>query len=237
MTDNRTSWRPLMRRLTPPHLVLFDLDGTLADSIEDIAGAVNAALAEEGLPLHSTDDYKAMVGDGFRVLIRRVLPPSVAENSEAFERIRQKAFANYLHNPLRMTKPYPGARDTLHELRNRGIRLAVLTNKPHELAHTIVANLFPDIDFLTVQGDTGKSPRKPDPHQALAICTLADVPPSACWFVGDSAIDMQTAHAAGMPGIGAAYGYRNREELLAARADAIIDTLPDLLLIMDRYSV
>ena len=212
---------------------IFDLDGTLADTIGDLGGAVNAVLSAHGFPEHSPQIYKSMVGDGFAMLMRRALPPSIAApeagNESLFGILVQEAAAEYSRRSLATTKPFPGVEVLLAALSERGVVLSVLTNKPDQMAKHMVASLFPRIPFLAVVGDKASAPRKPDPSGALAIASLAQIPPSLFAFIGDSGVDMRTGVASGMLPLGASWGYRSIAELKESGAAGILDKPFDLL--------
>ncbi|HEY9054750.1 MAG TPA: HAD family hydrolase [Rectinemataceae bacterium] len=212
-----------------PRGLIFDLDGTLADTIADLAQGVNRILARYGFPVHGHEKYKLMVGDGFSNLMRRALPPQAVTDTELFARVLEDARDSYNACYLDQTKPYPGMPETLSRLDFMGIRLAVLSNKPHEMASAMVAALFPGIRFDDVRGQSPGQALKPDPATALAICRKASLEPGLWALVGDSGVDMLTAKAAGMAGLGAAWGFRGAEELRAAGADAVLYTPPDIL--------
>ncbi|SLM10173.1 HAD-superfamily hydrolase, subfamily IA, variant 3 [uncultured spirochete] len=217
-----------MQRYTPA-LIVFDLDGTLADTIKDIADSVNRIIAMYGFEPHNVDAYKRMVGDGFLSLIEKAIPNDAARNSELVQEILARAVQEYAAHSLDATKPFDGAKETLKLLSDRGIQLAVLSNKPQDLSASIVGALFRDIPFIAVWGNLPDRPRKPNPAAVLQICELANIAPQNCAFVGDSSIDMKTAKASGMTAVGALYGYRSREELLDAGADFLIASPQDLI--------
>ncbi|BDD87202.1 HAD family hydrolase [Desulfofustis limnaeus] len=207
--------------------LLFDLDGTLIDSLADIADAVNETLGLFNLPLHPLDAYRRFVGDGVQMLLRRALPQSLAERPpERFVETFQELYRAHLN---RKTRPYRGIADALQQLQQRMVPLAVLSNKPDELAKLCVHRFFPSIAFSLVFGQRDGVPRKPDPAAALSIARALQVPVELCGFVGDSAVDMATGKAAGMTCIGVEWGFRERAELEAAGADVIIDQ-PEALL-------
>jgi phosphoglycolate phosphatase len=214
--------------------VIFDLDGTLADTIDDIAAAVNRALARRGLPEHDRELYKLMVGNGFRQLIVRALPESLRSNEAYLEATRAEAAADYAGRCLERTRAYPGVRELLSALTSKGLDLAVLSNKPDELTRKCVAGLFPSIHFAIVRGETEAFPRKPDPASALDACsrmgaTPAGVSPAEVLYLGDTGVDMQTAKAAGFTALGALWGFRSEEELRESGADALLASPLDLL--------
>jgi phosphoglycolate phosphatase len=208
--------------------VLFDLDGTLADTIQDLAGAVNRSLARRGLPEHDLELYKLMVGDGFRNLITRALPENL-RNGDYIEATRSEAAAEYAGRCLERTRPYPGVPALLSALAGRGIPFAVLSNKPDELTKKVVTGLFPLVDFALIRGETEAFPRKPDPASALDACMRLGVEPGETLYLGDSGVDMRTAKAAGFLALGALWGFRSEAELREAGADALLASPEDLL--------
>ena len=208
--------------------VIFDLDGTLADTLVDIAAAVNAALARRGLPVHETALYRRMVGDGFLALATRALPEELRPGTLA-EELRVEASALYARGCLEATRPYPGVPELLAELGRRGVPMAVLSNKPHELTLRVTAGLFPGIPFRLVRGESPAFPRKPDPASALDAAASLGAAPAATIYLGDSDVDMATALAAGMTALGAGWGFRGARELEAAGAKAVLATPGELL--------
>jgi phosphoglycolate phosphatase len=208
--------------------VLFDLDGTLADTIDDLAGAVNRSLARRGLPEHEIELFKLMVGDGFRNLITRALPEGMRGESQV-EAMRAEAAEDYAGRCLERTRAYPGIRELLSGLAGRGIPFGVLSNKPDALAKKVVAGLFPFADFALVRGESPDFPRKPDPASALDACSLLGVEPGETLYLGDSGVDMRTAKAAGFLALGALWGFRNEAELREAGADALLESPLDLI--------
>jgi phosphoglycolate phosphatase len=201
--------------------VLFDLDGTLLDTLEDIADAVNRALASLGLPSHPKDAYKRFVGEGIGVLARRVLPPGRQGEQDA-RACLDAIGREYGGGLLVKTKPYAGVPELLRELAKRNIRCAVVTNKPHGLAVRSVETLFSDIPFGAVLGERKGVSAKPDPAIALEAAKALGVAPSECLYAGDSGIDMKTAAAAGMVPVGVLWGFRGRDELARSGAKAFI---------------
>ena len=216
-----------------PKLIIFDLDGTLADTISDIASSVNFVLSQFDLPIHKISDYKQMVGDGFRVLVERVLPQDKSNDHILFDRILRLSMQRYEEHVLDETRPFPGMIGTLESLYRNGVRLAVLSNKPDHLSKKIIESLFVSVDFIAIWGDNKNRARKPDPSAALELCRIAKANPQQSLFVGDSAVDMQTAKAAGMAAAGALYGYRSRKELELAGADYLISSPQELLSIVE----
>ena len=202
--------------------VLFDLDGTLVDTLEDIAAALNAVLAAHALAQHGLAACKAMVGWGMRNLVTAALPEA-RRDADTVDALTQEMMAAYGARPLERSRPYPGMGELLAELRRRRIPSVVLSNKPDALTALIVDGLFPEHIFVEIQGERPGVPRKPDPAAALALCARLGLEPARVLFLGDSAVDVETAHRAGMPCAGALWGFRGREELAAAGADFLLD--------------
>ncbi|WPB78216.1 HAD family hydrolase [Archangium violaceum] len=205
---------------------LFDLDGTLLDSLHDIGAAMNHALTTHGLPVHPLADYRRFVGEGVRVLVARAVPPGRQEHHEAVM-ASYKAF--YDEHFLDHTRPYPGVREVLARLQGEGVKLAVLSNKPDAATRRLVEALLPDVRFGAVYGERSGVPRKPDPTAALGIAAELGVAPGDCAFIGDTAVDMDTARAAGMYSVGVTWGFRGVEELQAHGARALAHSSDELL--------
>jgi phosphoglycolate phosphatase len=208
--------------------VLFDLDGTLADTIEDLAGAVNRTLSRRKLPEHDFSLFKLMVGDGFRNLVTRALPENL-RNDEYIESTRAEAAAEYADRCLERTRPYPGIPELLEALTERRVRFAVISNKPDSLSKKVIAGLFPSVGFAIVRGELAEFPRKPDPGSALDLCARLGVKPDETLYLGDSGVDMKTAKAAGFFALGALWGFRTEQELRDSGADALLATPLELL--------
>ncbi len=208
--------------------VIFDLDGTLADTLEDLARAVNGALGRHGYPVHPLDSYRKMVGDGFRILVTRALPEAERDHGR-IEEIRAEAAADYEENCLVSTRAYGGVKELLSALEEAGVPMAILSNKPHGLCQRVVGGLFPGSNFVVVRGEAPGFPRKPDPASALDIAATMAIPPERLAYLGDSDIDMNTARAAGMAAIGAGWGFRGPAELLAAGASRVLCSPLELL--------
>ncbi|HWR10500.1 MAG TPA: HAD family hydrolase [Rectinemataceae bacterium] len=208
---------------------IFDLDGTLADTIGDLGGAVNSVLKAHGFPQHSLPSLKKMVGNGFSMLMKRALPDEAVINETLFRSLSEEAASAYSRMALDTTKPYPGIVELLRMLCERKIVCAVLSNKPDPMTKTMISSLFPDMPFIAVIGDKPDAPRKPDPSGALAIAALSGIHPSGWAFVGDSGVDMRTGVAAGMLPLGASWGFRGTEELRENGAVGILGEPGDLL--------
>jgi phosphoglycolate phosphatase len=208
--------------------VIFDLDGTLADTIEDLAAAMNRSLRGRGLPEHDFAEYKLFVGDGFRTLVVRALP-ELSRSDALVDEVWREAAADYAERCLDMTRPYPGTLELLAALAERGVAMAVLSNKPDDLTKKVTSGLFPDAPFRLVRGETAEFPRKPDPASALDACARLGAAPSEALYLGDTSVDMKTARAAGILALGASWGFRGEAELRSAGADAILARPLDLL--------
>lgn len=202
--------------------IIFDLDGTLLDTLADIGDSVNLMLAEYRFPEHTMDDYRRFIGNGIWVLVTRALP--LAGRSEEMVRTCvHRVREIYWENWNRKTRPYAGIRELLDALEGKKIPKAVLSNKPHDFTVRYVAAYFERWDFVAVRGHNDRFPAKPDPTSALEIARRIDLPPSAFLFVGDSAVDMQTASASGMHAVGVRWGYGRPTELPANGCRTLVD--------------
>ena len=206
--------------------VLFDLDGTLADSLADLAHATNAALRAVGCPPHPLVRYRTMVGDGARTLCARAVP---ADRPDLVDEVRQRMRDYYAVHCFDETRLYPGILELVRALAERGCKLAVLSNKPDDFTRQMIAHYFQPNPFQIVRGHRAHAPLKPDPTSALAIAAELQIPPAEWLYLGDTNTDMQTARAAGMIPVGVEWGFREREELLASGAATIIAAPADLL--------
>ena len=208
--------------------VLFDLDGTLTDTLADIAAAMNRALALHGLPGWETDAYRYLVGNGARTLAARavrgredLLGPVLADYQRYYE----------THSRV-LTRPYAGVPELLHDLAGRGIPCCVLSNKPDADTQGVVRHYFPDVPFAVVRGQTDQYPLKPDPAAAIRVAEETGIPPENFAYLGDTAVDMECAGRAGMHAIGVLWGFREKEELLESGAEALLSAPADLLEIL-----
>ena len=199
--------------------VLFDLDGTLVDSLGDLADAMNFALAEQGLPPHAEDKYRYFVGEGVENLARRALPEG---QEERLPRLLADFRARYAAHFADRSRAYPGVGELLARLSAERRPMAVLSNKREDFTQSVVERLLPAQLFRVVRGERPGVPKKPDPAAALEVAALLGARPDACAFVGDTSIDMACAVRAGMVPIGALWGFRTRAELLDAGARALI---------------
>ena len=208
--------------------VLFDLDGTLLDSLADLAHSMNAVLGRLDLPQHPVKAYRYFVGDGMETLARRVLPPERLDNAMVRETViamRQE----YAGRWAEQTRPYPGIPELLDGLANRGIGMAILSNKPDDFTREVVATLLGAWRFRVVRGVRPDGIKKPDPAGALAIADELGLSPADFLYLGDTNTDMLTANRAGMHAVGALWGFRTREELKKNGAKAMIARPQELL--------
>lgn len=203
-------------------LVIFDLDGTLLNTIGDLAVAANAMLALRGLPQHDYDAYCRMVGSGIMRLVERALPEPL-RTPFTVQAARADFLRYYTDHIDTYTAPYDGITALLDELHRRGILLAVASNKFQIGTAKLISRFFPDLPFAAVLGQREGVPLKPDPQIDLDCLKAAGVAPEEALHVGDSGIDMLTAHAAGIRSVGVTWGFRARTELEDAQADRIID--------------
>jgi phosphoglycolate phosphatase len=208
--------------------IIFDLDGTLLDTLEDLADAMNSVLAEARLPTHPVSAYRTFVGDGIEMLVRRSLPFEVPDERE-FARFVELARRAYAERWSCKTQPYPGVPEMVRAFAAAGLRVSVLSNKPDDAVHAVVRTFLPEIGFEVVLGATPSRPRKPDPAAALEIAGRLGVAPAQIAFMGDSSVDMRTAVAAGMFPIGVLWGFRTAEELIASGARLLVAAPGDLL--------
>jgi len=220
----------------PTRLVIFDLDGTLIDSLGDLADAMNVVLEDRGYQIHPRDGYRHFVGDGIEMLVRRALPTEAVGQTDIAEVVQQMR-REYSTRWTATTRPYPEIPELLSELKIRKIRSAVLSNKPDGPTREIVGELFTEDSFAIIRGARDGVPLKPDPTSALEIVSGLGVQPEQSVFVGDTSIDMKTGCDAGMRTVGATWGFRDSEELLEAGADHIIDAPLQLLEILESWNV
>jgi phosphoglycolate phosphatase len=206
--------------------VIFDLDGTVAHTLPDIAAGVNAALASFGLPERPLDEIRMMVGEGLPTLCKRAITdyPEVP-----LAQMLERAMAEYRIHRTDKTTPFTGVPELLDALRARGIPIAILTNKPHEHTEAVVDAFFGRWPWIAIEGYREESRRKPDPRTALEIVEKMHARPEEVLMVGDSKTDVHTAINAGLVPVGVTWGYRPREELMEAGAKRLIDRPADLL--------
>ena len=217
--------------------IIFDLDGTLVDTIGDIAAAMNHALEEGGFPTLSREQYAKIVGNGLRTLASKALPPE-ARDEKTVDAAYRSALGFYRGHPADFSQPYPGIPELLAELRGKrtfgsadrrsAVKTAVLSNKADHLTQMVIGKFFPPYTFDLVIGERPGIPRKPDPASTWELITELDGSPRETLFVGDSEVDAATAQAAECSFLGVSWGFRSRAALEAAGASRIIDNPAEL---------
>lgn len=210
--------------------VLFDLDGTLADSLADLANATNWALAQLDCPTHLLENYRYFVGDGARQLCARALP---ADKQNLVDNTLRLMRERYDAHCFDLTKLYAGIPELIATLAERRFHLAVLSNKPDHFTKRMITHYFDPSPFAIVRGQLPDVPLKPDPTAALQIAQELGVPPAQWLYLGDTNTDMQTAHGAGMHAVGVLWGFRDREELVESGAEHIVAKPQEVLALMD----
>lgn len=209
-------------------LVIFDLDGTLLNTIGDLADAVDYVMRSRNLPEHTNAEYRQMVGGGIKRLVERALPQELANNEAYVEECVTQFRHYYVDNIDRHTIPYEGIPELLHKLQNEGVMLAVASNKFQHGTDRLVAKFFGDIEFIAIEGNREGAPLKPDPAIIHNILCKAGVEQSDAVMVGDSGIDIRTAAAANIDSIGVSWGFRFAEELYDAGAKVVVTTSEEL---------
>lgn len=212
-------------------LAIFDLDGTLLNTIADLAEAANVALERCGFPTHSPAAYPYYVGNGVTRLLERVLPDD-ARTPDNVERLREHFMDYYGEHLTDHTSPYPGIDQLLADLNERGVAMAVASNKYQEAVTRLINYFFPTIPWVAVMGQQEGVPVKPDPSIVFSILGEHPTPKSQVVYIGDSGVDMETARRAGVTSIGVTWGFRPESELTKALADHIAHTPADILAII-----
>ena len=207
--------------------LIFDLDGTLVDSLSGIAGSLNRALQATGLPTHSNARIRGFVGNGARMLVTRAAPPDA--DHRLIDQLENAFKADYDVTWESGTFTYTGIAELMKILQARGHPLAVLSNKPHPFTTAIVERLFPEITFRVVLGQLPGIPHKPDPTGALEIANLLGLLPADCTIIGDSTMDLETAHNAGMRAIAVTWGFHDYPRLLESGAKLLANDPAELL--------
>lgn len=207
-------------------LVIFDLDGTLLNTIYDLGEACNYALRKMGFNQHPIPAYNYMVGNGIRKLVERAQPDA---DEATVDKLLEIFRAYYDDHCMDDTKPYKGIPELLKELTSRGVAVAVASNKYQAAATKIITHYFPDVPFVSIQGQQEGRPVKPDPSIVFAVLTDHPTPKAEVLYVGDSGVDMETARRACVESIGVSWGFRPKSELKAAYADHIVSTPDEIL--------
>jgi len=212
--------------------LIFDLDGTLLQTLTDIANSANEVLAEQGFPLHPVSAYGQFVGDGVCILMRRAAHPNVV-TSELIEQSAARFEEVYLRRKNECAHPYDGILELLDAAESARIPAAVLSNKPHPLVLDCIATFFEQWNFVKVLGQSSQRPCKPDPEGALEIARAFGADPAEIICVGDMPVDMETARNAGMVAAGVSWGFRPDQELQEAGADFIVHHPRELIDVLD----
>lgn len=207
--------------------LIFDLDGTLLNSLEDIADSANAVIERFGAAPHAVEKYRYFVGDGLAMLMKRAMPKNssstvLQESVDLFESI-------YNERWCKKTKPYDGIMEMLEAFQKTGLKMAILSNKPDSFTQKCVNLFFPEIRFSAVAGKKDDAPPKPDPYSTLKIIDALEAHPQQSLFVGDSCVDIKTGAGAGMITVGVDWGFRPKLELEEAGADIIISAPQELI--------
>ena len=208
--------------------VIFDLDGTLLDTIEDITDSMNHVLDRYGFSRHSIAEYKLFVGDGAVNLVKRSVCGAVV-SGDMLTQLEEGYRAEYLKRHADKTRPYDGIPELLAALTDRGSKIAVLSNKPHEATEKVIAHYFPTIVFDAVIGQRPGHPIKPDPGGVYEILGILGVKKESVLYIGDTGTDILTAKAAGLKAVGALWGFRDKAELAGNGADLYAAQPMDLL--------
>lgn len=212
----------------PKKAVIFDLDGTLLNTYEDLANAVNFALEQNGLPTHIAEKYKIFAGNGTDMMITRALPLD-KRNDEMLDKVRKLYFEYYNAHSGECTRPYDGIVDMLSELKSRGFKLAVVSNKIDFMTRAVVKEYFGDTTFDFVTGQCDGIIPKPDPSMVYKVMEQFGVTADECIFVGDSGVDAETGKNANMFTVGVLWGFRDKKELLECGASTVISKAEELL--------
>lgn len=212
-------------------LCIFDLDGTLINSLPAIAHFANTALAKNGFPIHDEEKYKVFVGDGAAKLVHRMLGEN--DNDENYAIVKTDYDSLYEADVLYKTMPYDGITELLKKIKAYGVKIAVLSNKPHNVTKSVVEKLFGEL-FDICLGQRDGVAKKPSPDAVFEICEIMNIKPAECIFVGDTNVDVRTGKNADIPVIGVLWGFRDSEELTAAGADYIVSDVNEIYDILKR---
>lgn len=212
--------------------IIFDLDGTLIDSLEDIAVCMNQVLEELNLPSHKIEDYKYFVGGGISILVDNALDKNTS--NEIKEKVTERFKVVYDQKLHGRTLPYDGIYELLDELQKLDFKIGILSNKPHEFTIQYANNLFSKYEMKEIHGQKSHIAKKPDPIAAIQIAQSFDIPCEEVYFVGDTMVDMQTAVNARMIGIGVLWGFRDEEELMSNGATFVVKHPLDILDIVNK---
>ena len=209
-------------------MCIFDLDGTLINSLEDLAISVNYALEKNGFATHHVDAYRTFVGDGAVILIKRAMATREFTQTE-FELVKKDYDEHYKVHCIDKTALYDGALELLNELKEKDIKLAVISNKPDDFVKSIMSKMNLTQYFEYIAGGLPDVPKKPDPYAFNLLMQKFSLTKGECLYVGDSDVDIFTGKNAGIKTLGASWGFRGRQELIDANAEIIIDSLSEVL--------
>ena len=209
-------------------IVIFDLDGTLLNTIGDLAASVDYVMRSRNLPEHTDAEYRQMVGGGIKRLVERALPAELAANETYVDECVTQFRRYYVDNIDRHTVPYEGMCELLRDLQREGVKLAVASNKFQHGTDRLVSKFFGNIDFVAVEGNREGAPLKPDPQIVTGILSRTGIAKERAVMIGDSGIDIRTAQAAGIDAIGVAWGFRFAEELYEAGAERVVSQVEEL---------
>lgn len=209
-------------------IVIFDLDGTLLNTIGDLAASVDYVMRSRNLPEHTDAEYRQMVGGGIKRLVERALPEHLSKDEAYVDECVTQFRCYYVDNIDRHTVPYEGMHELLRDLQRQGVKLAVASNKFQHGTDRLVSKFFSDIDFVAVEGNREGAPLKPDPQIVTGILERTAIAKERAVMIGDSGIDIRTASAAGIDSVGVAWGFRFAEELYEAGAERVVSTVDEL---------
>lgn len=214
-------------------LAIFDLDGTLLDTIKDLGAATNFTLEKNGYPTHPLESYPMFVGNGVNKLIERALPID-ARSEERIAELRKDFTVYYNNHNTDYSKPYDGITDLLDNIQHEGILIAVASNKYEEATVKLVKHFFPNINFAAINGQREGFPIKPDPSIVFDILTKTGINKQDTLYIGDSGVDMETARRAGVDSVGVTWGFRSKDELEKNMAGTIVSTAQEIFEILKK---
>ena len=215
----------------PYKAVVFDLDGTVADTLNDLTASVNRSLAAFGYPTHTKKEVSTFVGNGIKMLVVRALPQGVEEGE--INKVYAYFMEDYAAHHADSTLPYPGVMQLLSALKARGVKLALVSNKADEMTQPLISRFFPGV-FAFVLGSRDDLPRKPDPTGYLLAMQSLGVERAETCYVGDSEVDVQTAANAGTDVVLVSWGFRTKEQLYASGAPVVADTMEELFSLLTK---
>lgn len=216
----------------PFKAVIFDMDGTLLDTLSDLGNSMNSVLESHGYPVHELEAYKYMVGKGVEYLVKSALPQTI-NDAESVKGYIEEYHTEYDKNWKSLTKPYDGILDLLEILYSYDLKLAILSNKPHDYTEICARQFLPFDKFEVILGHRPGTATKPDPAGAIEITKQIMIPPEQILYLGDTDVDMKTAVAAGMYPVGVLWGFRSREELIKNGAKILLEKPQELLKLVE----